>query len=84
MIFVKENMGKIFWIIYIQPLRRIVVFMALMVTLWGILGKIEKKKQWWSIINTVVFVSTVLIILYMTIYSRSDTEEDVGVGITKV
>ena len=84
MIFVKENMGKIFWIIYIQPLRRIVVFMALMVTLWGILGKIEKKKQWWSIINTIVFVSTVLIILYMTIYSRSDTEEDVGVGITKV
>ena len=77
-------MGKIFWIIYIQPLRLIVVFMALMVTLWGILGKIEKKKQWWSIINTIVFVSTVLIILYMTIYSRSDTEEDVGVGITKV
>lgn len=69
-------MGKIFWIIYIQPLHRIVVFMALMVTLWGIFGKIEKKKQWWSIINTIVFVSTVLIILYMTIYSRGEATKE--------
>lgn len=72
----KENMGRVFWMIYIQLLPRIFIFMALTVILWGIFGKKGKNRQWWCIINTVVFVCAVLIILYMTIYSRSEATKE--------
>ena len=63
-------------ILYIQPLHRIVAFMVLTITLWGLLGKKGKIKQWWSIINAAVFISIVMIILYMTIYSRSEATKE--------
>ena len=69
-------MGRVFWMIYIQPLHRIIIFMAFMVIFWGIFGKKGKNKQWWCIINAVVFVCAVLIILYMTIYSRSEAAKE--------
>lgn len=69
-------MGRVFWMIYIQPLHRIIIFMAFMVILWGIFGKKGKNKQWWCIINAVVFVCAVLLILYMTIYSRSEAAKE--------
>lgn len=47
-------MNKLFWLIYIQPLHRIVIFMILAAVLWGYLGKREQGSRRWRILNAAV------------------------------
>lgn len=65
-------MEKLFTIIYAQPLYKIIISIILLVLLWGYLGKKLKLKQWWKIFNFIVFVVVVGVILYMTVYSRTE------------
>lgn len=63
-------MKKLFWLIYIQPLHRIVIWMIAAVLLWGYIGKRSRDKLWWRTINFTVFAGIVLVIVYMTICTR--------------
>lgn len=65
-------MKKLLWLIYIQPLHRIVICTILLVVLWGYLGKKEKKKRWWKILNSAAFAGIAMAIFYMTIYTREN------------
>lgn len=65
-------MGRIFWRIYIQPLHRIVIGMMLLVLLWAAIGKISGKRLWWKLFNGAVFLGTVAVILYMTVFARGE------------
>lgn len=62
-------MRKLGWMIYIQPLNRIVAAMVLLVLLWGILGsRIDKKC--WKAINAAAFLAGLAAVLYMTVAAR--------------
>ena len=63
-------MSKLFWLIYIQPLHRVVIFMILAAVLWGYLGNREQGSRRWRILNAAVFAGIVAAIFYMTVYAR--------------
>ena len=65
-------MSKIFWLIYIQPLHRIVIFMILAAALWGYLGNRKQDSRRWRIINAVILAGIVATIFYMTVYTRQE------------
>lgn len=65
-------MSKIFWLIYIQPLHRIVIFMILAAAMWGYLGNREQGSRRWRIINAVILVGILAAIFYMTVYTRQE------------
>ena len=48
-------MNKLFWLIYIQPLHRIMIFMILAAVLWVYLGNREQGSRRWRILNAAVF-----------------------------
>ncbi len=49
-------MNKLFWLIYIQPLHRIMIFMILAAVLWGYLGNREQGSRRWRILTTRPFL----------------------------
>ena len=65
-------MNKLFWLIYIQPLHRIVIFMILAAVLWGYLGSREQGSRRWRILNTAVFAGIAAVIFYMTVCARGE------------
>lgn len=65
-------MGKVFVRIYVQPLHRIVIGMLILLLLWAIFGTIAKKRLWWKLLNTAVFLGIIAGILYATVYSRAE------------
>ena len=64
--------SKLFWLIYIQPLHLIVIFMILAAGLWGYLGSRERGSKRWRIANAAVFAGIVAAIFYMTVYARGE------------
>ena len=64
--------GKVFGLIYVQPLHRIVIVMVVLVILWAAIGKIAGRRQWWKWFNAVVFLGIVSAILYTTVYARGE------------
>ena len=65
-------MSRLFWLIYIQPLHRIVICMILAAALWGYLGNRERGSRRWRIINAAIFAGVVTVIFYMTVYTREE------------
>ena len=65
-------MNKLFWLIYIQPLYRVVVFMILAAVLWGYLGNREQGSRRWRILNAAVFAGIAAVIFYMTVCARGE------------
>ena len=65
-------MGRIFWRIYIQPLRRIAIGMIILVIFWATLKNLAGKSLWWGLFNAAVFLGTVAAILYMTVLARGE------------
>ena len=65
-------MNKLFWLIYIQPLHRIMIFMILAAVLWGYLGNREQGSRRWRILNAAVFAGIAAVIFYMTICARGE------------
>lgn len=69
-------MHNFFWLIYKQPLGRIVLCMILMAALWGYLGKRENGRLRWRIGNALAAAGMVLVIFYMTVYTRGESAEE--------
>lgn len=67
------RMGDLFFVIYKQPLKRIVFLMIVIVLLWGYFGKVFRGKIWWRVFNAIIFTGTVGVIFYTTVYSRTKT-----------
>lgn len=65
-------MNKLFWLIYVQPLHRIMIFMILAAVLWGYLGNREQGSRRWRILNAAVFAGIAAVIFYMTICARGE------------
>ena len=65
-------MNKLFWLIYIQPLHRIMIFMILAAVLWGYLGNREHGSRRWRILNAAVFAGIAAVIFYMTVCARGE------------
>ena len=65
-------MNKLFWLIYIQPLHRIMIFMILAAVLWGYLGNREQGSRRWRILNAAVFAGIAAVIFYMTVCARGE------------
>ncbi len=65
-------MNKLFWLIYIQPLHRIIIFMILAAVLWGYLGNREQGSRRWRILNAAVFAGIAAVIFYMTVCARGE------------
>lgn len=65
-------MSKLLWLIYIQSLHRIVIFMILAAVLWGYLGNREQGSRRWRILNAAVFAGIAAVIFYMTICARGE------------
>lgn len=63
-------MSKLRWIIYIQPLHRIVLVMLLLVMLWAYAGHKAGNQRWWTGANAVIFLGAVAVILYLTLGDR--------------
>lgn len=64
-------MSKLRWLIYVQPLYRIVFIILILVAAWSIMGRIAGKRRWWHILNLVVCIGIVATIVYMTVYNRA-------------
>ena len=65
-------MNKLFWLIYVQPLHRIMIFMILAAVLWGYLGSREQGSRRWRILNAAVFAGIAAVIFYMTVCARGE------------
>ena len=65
-------MNKLFWLIYIQPLHRIMISMILAAVLWGYLGNREHGSRRWRILNAAVFAGIAAVIFYMTVCARGE------------
>ena len=69
-------MHNLFLFIYRQPLRRIRLWMALLIFLWGYLGFREGGKLRWRLLNFIAFAGTVAAIFYMTVYTRGEGPDE--------
>lgn len=67
------RMGDLFFMVYRQPLERIVFLMIVIVLLWGYFGRVFRGKICWRVFNTIVFAGMVGVIFYTTVYSRTET-----------
>ena len=65
-------MHKLFLFIYRQPLQRILLWMLLLIFLWGYLGFREGRKLRWRLLNFILFAGTAAAIYYMTVYTRGE------------
>ena len=65
-------MSKLLWLIYIQSLHRIVIFMILAAVLWGYLGNREQGSRRWRILNAAIFAGIAAVIFYMTVCARGE------------
>lgn len=65
-------MHELFLLIYRQPLQRIILWMLLLIFLWGYLAFREKNSLRWRFGNFIVFAGTVAAIFYMTVYTRGE------------
>lgn len=70
-------MSRIMWIVYTQPLYRIVVFILLLIIVWSAAGVLADKKRWWKPLNAIVCIAITAIILYATVYSREESSRQV-------
>ncbi len=70
-------MSKLLWMIYGQPLYKIVLLTALLIVVWGIIGSREDGKLWWKLFNIVLFLCIMAVIIYMTVYSREKNTKEV-------
>ena len=65
-------MHKLFLFIYRQPLQRILLWMLLLIFLWGYLGFREGREKRWRLLNFILFAGTAAAIFYMTVYTRGE------------
>lgn len=72
-----ESMVTLLWSIYRQPLDRILFMVLLMVAFWGYMGTKNRIRKLWVALNTVVFAGIVAVILYMTVFQRSESSNEV-------
>lgn len=68
-------MAKLFWWIYVQPISRILLVMALLPILWAVVEKKVKNPLRWKLFNGLVFLVTVAAILYTTVLSRGESAQ---------
>lgn len=71
----RQRMSRLFWRIYIQPLRVIVVAMLFLLLIWTAVGNRAGKRLWWRLLNGVVFSGIVAAILYTTVFARGDSPQ---------
>lgn len=71
------RMSELFLMIYRQPLHRIIIFIILIVWLWGYLGNSFREKSWWKLLNVSVFAGTVVAICFSTLYSRGESTGEI-------
>lgn len=65
-------MNELFLFIYRQPLHRILLWMLLLIFLWGYLGFREGREKRWRLLNFILFAGTAAAIFYMTVYTRGE------------
>lgn len=65
-------MNELFLFIYRQPLQRILLWMLLLIFLWGYLGFREGREKRWKLLNCILFAGTAAAIFYMTVYTRGE------------
>ena len=65
-------MHELFLFIYRQPLQRILLWMLLLIFLWGYLGFREGREKRWRLLNFILFAGTAAAIFYMTVYTRGE------------
>ncbi len=69
-------MNELFLFIYRQPLQRILLWMLLLIFLWGYMGFREGGSLRWRLGNFAVFVGIVAVIFYMTVYTRGESPSE--------
>lgn len=69
-------MHELFLFIYRQPLQRILLWMVLLILLWGYFAYREKNSLRWRLGNLAVFAGIVAAIFYMTVYTRGESPSD--------
>lgn len=70
-------MSRFLWMIYVQPLNRIIFFIVLLIAVWGIVGHKADKKKWWQMFNWAIFLSNFAAIAFLTVYSRESGAHEV-------
>lgn len=74
-----RQIAKISLFIYKRDLKEILLIIILGIVIWIVVGVLLSKKTWtariWRIINHIVFVLILIAILYLTLFSRSMTNE---------
>ncbi len=69
-------MHELFLLIYRQPLSRIVLWMLLLIFLWGYMGFREKNSLRWRLGNFLLFAGTTAVIFFMTVYTRGESPSE--------
>lgn len=69
-------MHELFLLIYRQPLQRILLWMLLLIFLWGYMGYREGRSLRWRLLNFVLFAGTAAAIFYMTVYTRGESTSE--------
>ena len=69
-------MKELFLFIYCQPLRRILLWILLLVLIWGYLGYREKNSLRWRLWNFLLFLGATAAVFYMTVYTRGESPSE--------
>lgn len=70
-------MNRFLWTIYVQPLKRIIFVIILLIVVWSFAGQRSDRKKWWKLFNAVIFTSGFVGIVFMTVYSRESGANEV-------
>lgn len=63
-------MSRFLWMIYVQPLNRILYCIVLLIAVWSIAGVEANQKKWWKLFNVAILLCSFAVIVFMTVYSR--------------
>lgn len=73
----RHMMRRLRWLIYVQPLGRIVCFMVLLILIWGFLGSRCARQKWWRILNFIIFLCGLAAVIYLTIGTRETNTQEI-------
>lgn len=69
-------MKELFLFIYCQPLRRILLWIFLLILFWGCLGHRERNSLRWRVWNFILFLGATAAVFYMTVYTRGESPSE--------
>lgn len=69
-------MHEIFIFIYCQPLWCILLWILLLVLIWGYLAYREKNSLRWRVGNSLLFLGATAVVFYMTVYTRGESPSE--------